>query len=343
MEFKNSVSILFSNIGYVFKLIVWMLISAAITLGVGAGIMIPIWRVLASTTGISGHIEIIKQALVSVWDGSQNLRAVAKGIVPEIINSFYEMNKNPGAFAGLVIGALFLYALYCFLRGLCFYSLSDIINNLMSQNTRFGFASNMALNMKKNVKFSLSRLSISFPIDVAFSLIVISVTLVFYQLIGLFTVPIMLVFSVVFCSLRAILFSGWLPRTLYHPEERIYTAFTRSLVYVKYNFIDFFKAYSIIFTLLYVIMYLCTVPTGGLTVIVLVPTHYFLLRTVELIGYFKAKGLSFYTDGSTVVNTVDYGFRPDNQALPDDEFDFNTEDRKTESDRAASNQNGDGE
>ena len=172
----------------------------------------------------------------------------------------------------------------------------------------------MTLNMRKNLSYSLSRLLISFPIDVAFGIILASISLVFYQLIGFAAVPIMLVFSVVFLSLRAILFSGWLPRMLYHPEERPLTAFSRSLVYVKHSFVDLFKAYAIIFTVIDLIVYICTIPTGGLSIIVIVPTQYFLLRTVELIGYYKAKGLSFYVDGSTVVNTVDYGFRPDNQS-----------------------------
>lgn len=320
MEFKNSVSILFSNIGYVFKLIVWILISAALTAGVGAAIITPIWRTLAATTDINAHIEEIRTILANVWTGSLNMRAAAHTLVPEAINSLYSLNQNAGAFAGLMISCMFLYALYCFLRGLSFYSLADIINTLMTSNMRYGLASNMAMNMKNNAKFSICRLAISFPIDIVFLLALIAMTLTFYQLIGFFTMPILLVLCVVFFSLRATLFAGWLPRMLYHPEERTFTAFSRSLVYVKYNFIDFFKAFAIIFSILYLLAYVCGMPTGGLMFIVLMPTHFFLLRTVELVGYFKTKGLSFYTDGSTIVNTVDYGLRLANQGedIPDE-------------------------
>ncbi len=326
MEFKYSVSILFSNIGYVFKLILWLAIAALITAGIGAGILIPIWRVLASTTDVSAYIAMIKDQFLQVWQGSINMRAAASDIVDQAILGIRALNKAPGAFAGLIFAAIFVYAVFCFLKGLSFYSLSDIINKLMASNMRFGFASNMALNLRKSAIFSLTRLSISLPIDVAYALISISITLVFYKLIGLFAVPILLIFSVVFLSLRAILFSGWLPRMLYHPEEMSYAAFFRSLVYVKHNFTDLFKAFAIIFTLVYIIVYVCTVPTGGLAVIVIVPMHYFLSRTVELISYYKAKGMSFYTDGSTVVNTVDYGLRPDNQELAYGEYGVDSED-----------------
>ena len=42
--------------------------------------------------------------------------------------------------------------------------------------------------------------------------------------------------------------------------------------------------------------------------------NYFLLRLVELVGYYKMNGLSFYTDAITVVDTVEFGYRAENQA-----------------------------
>ncbi len=317
MEFKNSISILFSNIGYVFKLIVWILISALISAGIGAAIIIPVWKTIAATTNVMPYVDAIGQSLTSVWKGGINLRVAAEDIVPNAIAGLKAMSANAGAVTGLAFEIAFVYALYCFLRGLCFYSLADIVNQIMASNMRQGFASSMAANFKKNVTFSLCRLSIGLPIDIAYALIMVAAALGLFTKIGLIAVPILLIFSVVFFSLRAVLFGGWLPRALYHPEERIYTAFTRSLVYVKHNFTDLFKAYAIIFSLMYILNYLCAAPTGGIVLIVLIPTHYFLLRAVELIGYYKAKGMSFYLDGSTVVNTVDYGFRPDNQREDD--------------------------
>ena len=63
-----------------------------------------------------------------------------------------------------------------------------------------------------------------------------------------------------------------------------------------------------------------TVPTFGV-VNLLVPSTYFLvLRAVELIGYYKLNGMSFYVDPRTVVNTIEYGYRKENQTEAVDEF-----------------------
>ena len=57
--------------------------------------------------------------------------------------------------------------------------------------------------------------------------------------------------------------------------------------------------------------------------LVLPSMYYFMLRAIELIGYYKTKGFSFYTDATTVINTVEYGFRAEQQA---EDFDYDASD-----------------
>ena len=40
---------------------------------------------------------------------------------------------------------------------------------------------------------------------------------------------------------------------------------------------------------------------------------YFLFRAIELVGYYKFAGMSFYTDAANVVDTVEFGYRAENQ------------------------------
>ena len=112
---------------------------------------------------------------------------------------------------------------------------------------------------------------------------------------------------------------------IFHPEESVYTSFTRSLTYVKSNVGGLFKSYAVTFT----IVYLCTttfaIPTGGLMTLILPSMYYFMLRAIELIGYYKTKGLSFYTDATTVINTVEYGFRAEQQS---DDYDYESQEER---------------
>lgn len=313
MEFRNALTILFSNIGYVFKIMLWIIISLIITAAVGVAILIPLWKVFTATTAVLPLVQDLQSTVVEVWTGSVNFRVAVFALVPQLVNILKELATNPGAMTGLVFTALLLYVIYSFVMGLSYYTIGDIINKLMASNLRFGFASNMALNFKKCCRYSFSRLLVSLPIDICCCVLGIFIAYGLFSVIKIFTLPVMLVIIVLFCSLRALLFSGWLPRTLHHPEERIFTSFSRAFTFVKSNLGGLFKAYFVTFSCVYLLASVLTVPTGGLIALVLPSIYYFLLRAVELVGYYKTKGYSFYVDGSTVVNTVEFGFRSSNQ------------------------------
>lgn len=304
--------------GHAAKIFLWIVISLVLSLAIGAAIILPIWNVLASTTDVVVYANAIKATLATVWDGSNTVRSALADILRQVTDILGILAQNPGVTVGLVFAGVFVYAFYCFVFGLSYYTNADVINNLMASNMRYGFASNMALNFKKCCRYSGARLTITLPIDLVFATIMLSVLFGLFGQIGFFVVPILLVVGIVICSLRATLLAGWLPRMIFHPEESVYTSFTRSLTYVKSNLGGLFKSYAVTFSIVYLITTTFAVPTGGLMSLILPSMYYFMLRAIELIGYYKTKGFSFYTDATTVINTVEYGFRAEQQT---DEFD----------------------
>lgn len=317
MEFKYALSILFSNIGYVIKILLWVLLSIVLTAAIGAAIIIPIFNVIVETTDIMTYLNAISSSISGLLDGQNSIRAVLTAVTDNVPAAIGAITDNTGAATGLVFAALFIYMLYSFLVGLSYYTTADIINKLMSSNLRFGFASNMALNFKNSCRYSFARLLVALPVDMILFLVMAFLAFGLYSAIKIFAIPVLLVIGVLVLSLRAMLFSGWLPRMLYHPEEKVFTNLARSFTFIKANFAGFFKAYSITFTGAYLLTAAFMLPTVGFVVFVVPPIYYFLLRTVELIGYYKVKGYSFYTDSATVVDTIDFGFRSDNQGKID--------------------------
>ncbi|MDE6302955.1 MAG: hypothetical protein K2M36_05155, partial [Clostridia bacterium] len=307
MEFRNALTILFSHIGYVFKIMVWIIISLIITAAIGAAMLIPLWKVFTATTGISPLVNELYNIVTPIWNGQVNMRAAMGDIVQQGVAILKELSTNGGAMTGLVFIVIFLYALYSFIMGLSYYTVADIVNKLMASNLRFGFASNMALNFKKCCKYSLARLLVTLPIDLCGFVLGVLIAYGLFSVIGVFTVAVMLILIILYCSLRSLLFSGWLPRVLHHPEERIYTSFSRAFTFVKSNLGGLFKAYFVTFTCVYLMGSVLVTPTCGVILLLLPSIYYFLLRAVELVGYYKTKGYSFYVDGSTVINTVEYG------------------------------------
>lgn len=322
MEFKYSISILFSHLSYALKLLLWILISLLLTFALGAAIILPIWKstALLSIVNFPMHLENIVESIKTVWTGSQTIRAALANVIVEGRAFLADIVQYPSFAVCLSFALIFLYAFYCFVFGLSYYTVSDILNKLMASNYKIGFASNLALNFKKACKFSAARLAITLPIDVLFFAIVASVLFGLFPYIGFFVIPLLLVIGVLICSLRSLLFAGWLPRMLFHPEEKVYTSFTRSLTYVKSNMGGLFKSYVVTFTIVYLFGTVFSIPTGGLMPIVMPSLYYIMLRAIELVGYYKTKGLSFYTDATTVINTVEFGYRTEQQLQSVEEY-----------------------
>ena len=309
MEFKHAISILFSNMGYTLKVLAWIVLSLLLTAAIGCAIFIPLARVIGDTTEAHFWVSELISKANAFLDGSLSLRGLLHDGSDAFENIFVAMSANTGATVGAVFGVLFVYAFYCFVFGLSYYPMADITNKLMASNLRFGFASSLVMNFKHAVRYSLARLGISLPIDLIFATIMICVVVGLFQVIYVFVLPIALVVGLLFCTMRAMLFAGWLPRMLYHPEERVYVNFLRSLIYVKTNFGGYLKAYLITFSCSYLIGVTCSLPTGGLMMLLLPSVYFVLLRTVELVGYFKVKGYNFYVDSNNVISTMDYGYR----------------------------------
>lgn len=319
MEFKYALSLLFSNMGYVLKIFGWVLVCMIITACFGAAVFVPIIDAFATKDAVATAFNAFADEISTFLDGGISIRAFVEGAYADFGDLVFAVSAEGGLLAALIVAAIFIYALYSFLVTCSYYPTAYSVKQLMSSNMRIGLASSMALNFKQSLRFALSRISVSVPIDIM--LFVIG-CLLFWGLsagIGVFALPVMLLVGIVVVSLRSCFFAGWLPRLLFVTGESMYTSFGRSLRAVKLNLKGLMKAFVITFFAAYALMAGLAIPTFGLIVIVVPSLNYFIFRTVEMVGYYKMNGLSFYTDAANVVDTVEFGYRAENQTTHDDD------------------------
>ena len=320
MELKHAVSFMIGNMGYLGKIFIWMLVCLLVVGALAAAIYIPAGNALESKAEILEEIDHIKGTVESYLQDEISLFAGVEDIELHIVKSVKSLLSNAGAMAGFIIAAIFLYCLYLFLTGLSHYTIGYITNELMTSNTRYGFTAALLKNFKVSSKFALCKMLISCPLDLAIITVICATGFGLLKIIGFPALAIALVLGVCLFSLRAMLYAGWIPRMLFNPEEKVFSAFARSISSVRQNFGGFFKSFASIFFTAYGCVSVLTVPTFGVVNLLVPSTYFFVLRAVELIGYYKLNGMSFYVDPRTVVNTIEYGYRKENQTENVDEF-----------------------
>ncbi len=299
--------------GYLFKVLVWVLICIIIAGGIGTGLMVPIVRAFRTNDEVATQLNEVVDVIKNMIFARSNIFEAINELVTTVNALASELLENTGAFVGFVFVSLFVYMLYSFLIGLIFYPTADIINKMMSSSMKFGLASSLAMNFKKAARYSFARCIITLPVDVVIILILYGLFVGLFKGIGLFCLPILLAISIVFISLRSTLFSGWMPRFIFNPKEKVLTSFYRSLTAVKLNFRELVKAFAITTCLTYMLIIGFAIPTFGLILIIVPAMYYFMLRAIELVGYYKMNEMCFYIDDANVINTRAYGYRADNQ------------------------------
>lgn len=303
--------------GYILKILLWVFIAVFITALIGTAIITPISDAITAKTDVGNELVFIKDTVGDFLHEGNGIYDFILELKDGIVGLIKALATHTSAFVGLIFALIFLYLLYEFIIGLSFYPTAYVVDNLMSSNTRYGFASAMAANFKKACKFSFCKMLICIPIDAVILGVVIGVGYGLFLGIKMFALPFVLIIALLLCTLRTTLFSGWLPRLLHHPEEGIFTSFSRSITSVKLNFKGMFKAITITYFIAYCCVSSLTIPTFGVINLVIPSLYYFLLRTIELVGYYKQNSMRFYVDATNVINTVEYGYRTDNQESAD--------------------------
>ncbi|MBO5983279.1 MAG: hypothetical protein J6Q06_05395 [Clostridia bacterium] len=320
MELKHSVSFMIGNMGYLGKIFIWMLVCTLVVGGLAAAIYIPSGSALAKNEEILVEIDHINVVVSQYLQDEISLYEGVEDIEQHIVKIVNVLLSNAGAMAGFIIAAICLYCLYLFLTGISHYTIGYITNELMTSNTKYGFVAAMLKNIKTACRFSACKMLISCPLDLSIIAVICATGFGLLKVIGFPALAIALILGVCLFSLRAMLYAGWIPRILFNPEEKMFAALSRSLSSVKQNFGGFFKTFATIFFTAYGCISVLTVPTFGVVNLLVPSTYFFVLRSVELIGYYKLNGMSFYVDPRTVVNTIEYGYRKENQTEAVDEF-----------------------
>lgn len=114
--------------GHAVKIFFWIVISLVLSLAIGAAIVLPIWNVIESTTEVASCMVAIKDGLSAVWNGGLSIRAAASDVLTNLRDGFVCIfSQNVGATLGLIFAAVFVYAFYCFVFGLSYYTNADVI------------------------------------------------------------------------------------------------------------------------------------------------------------------------------------------------------------------------
>lgn len=313
MEFKHAGALMFSNTGLWFKVIAYLLVVILIVCALASAIIIPVFNSINTEKNIDALFDAVKGDVSDFITNGGSLRGLGDNLDAHIGELWQAFIGDADVVAGMVFVLLFLYLLVKFLAVLVQMPIAYIVNNYMSSNMRYGFLSAYAGTFRRSAKFTIAYIICTFPIDCLFGAATFGLGFGLWKLMYWASIPITIFIAIFLLMIRRTIFSGWIPRLLFHPEEKTYKALKNSVKEMKKSKTTLMGGNFVILFITFVIVATFSIPTFGLMTIVAIGFSFLIFRTFELVVYYKQNQMKFYVDPTRIVDTVDYGYRRENQ------------------------------
>lgn len=288
---------LVSKFGYVWVLLLYIIITGTILAGLAIPFAVPVVRAF----GQAGIGKMFSELFGSVTSGESVDVWFDKlyGIVQTMKTSLVQ-NRAVAVNTGLLIFLVMVFA-FRFIFGLYEIPLCTVLEGAMSSNARIGFTGRFVSRIGKSSCFVLTKMLYTIVFDTLIGLII-------YGLFELFNVQVLKFFAPFFIMLvllvllafRYALISMWAPDIVVR-EKGIFRAFGSSVKRSVRHMGSVFSTYLCAWTLIIAVNMLVGTFTFGAGLILLVPLSVLFINLLNMTIYYGKTGKRYYVDDATVV------------------------------------------
>ena len=296
MRLKNAFKILFANINFMYKAIIYRLICTALIVAVGYFVVFPELMPVIGSAETQALLDAVRTLLSDFITGKG---IAADSLQPAFVAFVKILNENmSGLFAvGMEFGALLI--VLKILNGLGDYAFAVLYDGYMSSMAQFGFISALLGNLGKGLLYSLVYSLISVVLENLILTISVLIVVFGLEILSVFAIIISLVFLVFGFALKYALLSRLMPNMV-SGKKKLGKAFGKVLP-DKLNFTALLGTYAFMILLFYFINASFGILTLYVGLFVSVPLTSLVFVCVALVDYYMAEGKSFYVDYNAVI------------------------------------------
>lgn len=299
MPIKHAFNILFSRYSVTFKMTGYFLLVLLLLAIIATCVIQPLLAPLVNDLGNISKDAL--SAITSLFRGEDPSTVLTNlGLAWDEMATIFYANKANLVQCIIILGVLLICAVY--IVNLSTLTCSDIINNFMNSNSRFGFVSNFLANLGRSAVYSALYLVTILPFNILMYAGVIGIIYAFFtlRLVGL---GLILAFWawLLLVTIRGLLFGGWVPAIVaddVSPIKAISMGFV-AIRKVKWNAM---MSYLMSHFLAYLLVAFCSIVTFGAGAVLALPAGIMICKVTELVLYYSSKEYRFYVSDETVIS-----------------------------------------
>lgn len=302
MELKNSVSVILSKFNIVLQIMIYIFVAIFLVSLLFMCVMIPVGRELSADAVVSGNIDMAKASWQSYLDADISLRELLHDASTAFDVVWDHLNNSTRTIAEVLTTAIVCFYLLKFMLGLAYYPVAFIVDNFMSSCLKYGFMSAYFKNIRKSATYSFFYALIAGTYNLLVCVFIFFFVKTTFSSLGFFTFALALIFWLLLYSLRAVVFSGWIPYYLHSEDNKLWKSLKNSFVLVKTRWRRLAISFIMLYAVAYILVVVMFVPTFGVFSVLGYAVIFLSVRAVELTFYYTFNKMNYYLDPRTIVD-----------------------------------------
>ena len=144
MKFKHTINVLIDNFKVTYKLLIYLLIVAAVSIGISAAIIVPFINSLSDVSAYNQLMTAFGDMFDEIIQGNLNNLSTSFSDIGESFSALMEyLSEHPGDLALSITGLLVVALIRRFFVGLGNYTAGSLINDKMAMQANSPFAATL--------------------------------------------------------------------------------------------------------------------------------------------------------------------------------------------------------
>ncbi len=303
MLVKHSFSISVSRFSLFYKFLLYLSIVMLIFAAVSISSMYFIMKPIIQGVQDMQFFEHISEAFRSMFGGNLDIQNTAFAVLGqdfEKISEVFASNRNNVVGAACALVA-FLF-IGKFLISIGHYPLTDVLNNFMNSNSKYGFTANLIANIKKAIAFSFVDTLIYIPFMLLLGVLVYFMVWGIGKMSILFALCLAVLTIMVLLALKRSVFAMWLP-TYVCEELGVFKSLQKAILTNKDLIVKNWGLFTAVNFATYFITILLGILTFGSGFIMAISLFNIFYQSIGLVIYYRRNERKYYIDAETVIDS----------------------------------------
>lgn len=305
--FKNAFHLLVDNFKLNYKILLYKLVVAAVTIALGAGLLYPTLRALVTSTPFRDLADLLGSFFKALVSGDTAFLSTFSETLQEKLSALlsYLQENTPNIVLFFVLFAIVM-VVRRFLDGIGNFVFGCLLDDRMSSYADTRFCVSYVSNLGKAALWQI----VYVPVTFVYDMLMIAICYIFFLvMLSIISVAVIASFAALMLSVTLLLASQAVKLTLLNDmapalvsdRMRLGAALKKGFAYEKKRFGGLFSTYFITCVLILCINVLCALASFGAALLITVPMSYLMLTCIQYVSYFSHNKKKYFLAEDSIV------------------------------------------